>query len=483
MYSLREDWDPQRGWVADIVDKDGNVLVGDFTREMKTLDSGEGPTVQILGDYEKVKYVDSGEGTSFYKVLPLPDVNELNRQYELKKNQPFGAGEGPALGYEYGVRNENGDIYRKYDAQGNLTEYLDKDLKWQKTSEFKPKGVDFDEDRGELVTYYDSPVGVKRDYQSATINKWAIDKGGFLGPGGWQALASMAVALASAGLAAPAVGAIQGATGLGSLGASALYGGGVGALSGAITGGAQGALQGGLLGAAGGAASSLLSGSGAQAMPVDVGGGDFSGFNVGDAATWGMGEFQPFAGGDVGLGSGMVTQFLPDGSYVTLTPGGDYTYTVEDQGTRVLTPEEVENLMRNDILPADMQIPAEPTLSQRINSIFPEGITGDIIKGGLALGGLSVLDAVMPKQGQQASGTGGFTAAELQALVSAMPSAINQYIGMANQAGATAPVSGYPQSATLAQLFPGFSLPTTGEYGAGRFGAGYAPAAPTIGLV
>lgn len=106
------------------------------------------------------------------------------------------------------------------------------------------------------------------------------------------------------------------------------------------------------------------------------------------------------------------------------------------------------------------------------------GPYGSLIKGGLTLGGLAAASALAPKQSTD-TGKGGFTNEQLQAIVSLMPSAMGQYLSSAQggvPAAGAAPVS-------MAELFPGFSLPTTGAYGAGRFGTGYAPTAPTVGLV
>lgn len=469
MLRLREGYDDSIGSYAEIVDEKGNVIVGDFKpRE----------------DGSYVKTVSSGDSTGY---IDLPDLNELNRQYEAKKNQQFGAGLGPALGYEYATKNENGDIFRKFDAQGNLTEYMDRHGNWQSVNEFKPTGVAFDENTSQLVTTYEKP-GVQRSYtekDAQTINRWGIQRGGFLGENGWKNLAGLVATGLTAGFAAPAIGAIQGATGLGTIGAGALYGGATGALSGAITGGGQGALQGGLLGAAAGGLSGALGGGGAEAFPVDAPNANFTGMDVGNAATWGVGEFQPFAGGDVGLGSGYITQFNPDGSFVTLpTPNApEYTYTVEDDlgdiasnvqteeidpNARVLTAEEAENLMKYNILPADMQVPAGNFLD-KINSLFPEGAVGNVLKSALVAGGLSAASALMPKQGTSSEG-GGFTAEQLQAIVAGMPSAMQDYITMAQGTGA--PTSGFGQFGVaqgLPNLFPNYVLPTTGQYGAGRF--------------
>jgi hypothetical protein len=109
------------------------------------------------------------------------------------------------------------------------------------------------------------------------------------------------------------------------------------------------------------------------------------------------------------------------------------------------------------------------------------GPYGSLIKGGLTLGGLAAADALKPKV-DSASGTSGLTSAELQAMVAAMPSMIGQYTSQAGQGGMGLPTGGYNPSVNqaLANLFPGFSLPTQGPfYGAGRFGENYNPAPMT----
>lgn len=410
---------------------------------------------------------------------------------------PFGQGMGEARGYPYAITNAYGDEYQRFDANGNLTEYLNKQGKWEKASDIQALGV-VNMPGGGYQTEYRKP-GIDGTFFSSTyapmMSPYREDQGGFLGEGGWQNLAKLALTGVTAGLAAPATAAINAATGLGSIGSAALYGGLTGAAGGAITGGGQGALQGGLLGAAGGAAMGALGGGGAEAFPVEAPNANFTGLDAGNFNTWGMGEFQPFAGGDVGLGSGMVTQFNPDGSFVTLAGAPDYTYSVDtgaDQGSvtteqvdpneRVLTAEEAENLMRYNILPADMQTPAGFDLFETPKALL-SGEYGGLIKGGLTLGALAAANALRSNEPVPTGGSG-LTAAQLQAIVSTMPSMIGQYTAQAQDMGGTGQMGqGYTPavSQAIAQLFPTFSLPTTGPfYGAGRFGEGYAPNAPII---
>lgn len=129
---------------------------------------------------------------------------------------------------------------------------------------------------------------------------------------------------------------------------------------------------------------------------------------------------------------------------------------------------------------------AAPTAST-IGSLLSKGADvlagpyGSLIKGGLTLGGLAAASALKPKTDSSGATTqAGLSAEELNAIVSLMPSMVGQYT---NQAGIGQGGGSYtpPTAEALAQLFPNFSLLTTGPfYGAGRFGEGYTENAPTI---
>ena len=100
-----------------------------------------------------------------------------------------------------------------------------------------------------------------------------------------------------------------------------------------------------------------------------------------------------------------------------------------------------------------------------ISGMMPTGLTGDLIKGGLTLGGLAAASALAPKP---PSASGSLSAQELADMVAKMPSAMQEYLSNAKQSTASAP--------SFVELFPGFSLPTAGPYfGSGRFGDYYAP--------
>lgn len=139
-----------------------------------------------------------------------------------------------------------------------------------------------------------------------------------------------------------------------------------------------------------------------------------------------------------------------------------------------LTDAQAALLMEQGVLPSGMQTPA----GSWWQSLIPEGAAGSLIKGGLTLGGLAAAQALAPKQSTTGTGSQSLSAEQLQAIVAGMPSAMGNYLNMANTpyAGGV----GVPGSAnqSLINLFPGFSLPTAGPfYGAGRFGDYYAPQA------
>jgi len=105
------------------------------------------------------------------------------------------------------------------------------------------------------------------------------------------------------------------------------------------------------------------------------------------------------------------------------------------------------------------------------------GPYGSLIKGGISLGGLAAANALKP-QVDTSTGQSGLTAAQLQAMVAGMPSMVGQYTAQA-QNGMGQNYTGYNAPATIADLFPAYSLasaqmPTVGStnapvYGAGRF--------------
>jgi hypothetical protein len=130
---------------------------------------------------------------------------------------------------------------------------------------------------------------------------------------------------------------------------------------------------------------------------------------------------------------------------------------------------------------------AAPSAST-LGSLFSKGAEvlagpyGSLIKGGLTLGGLAAASALKPKTDTSGAGGAGMSAEELNAIVALMPSMVGQYTSQAGQGGIGLPTGGYNPSmdTSMANLFPGFSLPTQGPfYGAGRFGENYNPAPMT----
>jgi hypothetical protein len=122
---------------------------------------------------------------------------------------------------------------------------------------------------------------------------------------------------------------------------------------------------------------------------------------------------------------------------------------------------------------------ANPGLLASIEAMLPAGAMGSLIKGGLTLGGLAALSALAPKQGGGSTGgTPSLSADQLKAIVNSMPSAMGNYLSMASNPFGYGGGTIDSANANLANLFPNFSLPTTGPfYGAGRFGDAYAPQA------
>jgi hypothetical protein len=123
---------------------------------------------------------------------------------------------------------------------------------------------------------------------------------------------------------------------------------------------------------------------------------------------------------------------------------------------------------------------ANPSWLAAIEAALPAGAMGSLVKGGLTLGGLAALSALAPKQGGGGStgGTPSLSADQLKAIVSTMPSAMGQYMSLAGNPYGYGGGTIDSANANLANLFPGFSLPTAGPYfGAGRFGDYYAPQA------
>lgn len=144
-----------------------------------------------------------------------------------------------------------------------------------------------------------------------------------------------------------------------------------------------------------------------------------------------------------------------------------------------LTDAQAALLMEQGILPASMQVPAA---GGGLGAFLGGLGSNSLVQGGLALGGLAALNALAPKIGGGGSTGGaapsGLSSEQLKAIVSTMPSAMGQYMSLAGNPYGYGGGTIDSANANLANLFPGFSLPTTGPYfGAGRFGDAYAPQA------
>jgi hypothetical protein len=186
-----------------LVDQDDNVLT--YVNPIKD-DSG-----QPSGEFQ------IGEGS--YTSIDPEAINERAK----KGYVPFGTAMGPALGYEYGMKNSEGNIFRKFDAQGNLTEFLDQHGVFQPASSFQPVGLEFNASTGNLETAYRSPDSPRENIRESTaysVNPFHEDQGGWLGEGGWKRMGMLALSGLSAGLAGAAGGA--GLAGGAATGANAL---------------------------------------------------------------------------------------------------------------------------------------------------------------------------------------------------------------------------------------------------------------------
>ena len=211
-------------------------------------------------------------------------------------------------------------------------------------------------------------------------------------------------------------------------------------------------------GAAGGAGSSAAGGAGATAFPVSMGSGA-GGFG---STLTGLGA----TGAEAAAGFGSV--------------GGALGAAGTGLGS-----------LGSSMGAGSTALGAAAPSASTISGLFQKGADvlagpyGSLIKGGLTLGGLAAASALKPKTDTSGASGSGMSAEELNAIVALMPSMVGQYTAQAGQGGTGQPTGGYNPSTGqfMANLFPGFSLPTQGPfYGAGRFGENYNPA-PVTSLV
>jgi len=158
-----------------------------------------------------------------------PGNIEEKRQADLVKDIPFGVGMGQALGYSYELLNADGEPYQRYDAQGNLIEFVDRLTgKWANVSDVKPVGSTFDQMANKYITEYEYGGRKYTPYEgsgglakAAFMDPYSKDTGGFLGEGGWAKMAT----LVAAGFAPYALPYLATTAGLGAAGAAGVYGG------------------------------------------------------------------------------------------------------------------------------------------------------------------------------------------------------------------------------------------------------------------
>jgi hypothetical protein len=234
------------------------------------------------------------------------DIPALIDQQESANKRAFGTGFGQNVGYEYGLKNSEGNLFQKYDAQGNLIEYLDRDGVWQKASDVKPIGTKFNPLTGELDTVYSYSSANYGENPYITgqyvpgMSKFHEDQGGFLGEGGWSRMAGLVAAGLTAGVAGGAfAGAGIGGAGAAVPGSAAAIGTAAtkGALTSLAVSGLQGAspqemLKSGVVGAVSAGVGNAIGGAGLGPVGSKVarvglqsGLAAISGGNVGQAAV------------------------------------------------------------------------------------------------------------------------------------------------------------------------------------------------------
>lgn len=241
--------------------------------------------------------------------------------------------------------------------------------------------------------------------------------------------------------------------------------------------------------AAAGSVGTTAGGSGAVAYPINFGntiltGGELAGTG-GAGFLGGAGEILP---GAVGTGGGSLggTGIVGSTAGGFLGGAGEILPGAVGTGGGSLGAGGFGSALAGLGPAASAAAPSASTLAQMFQkgADVLAGPYGSLIKGGLTLGGLAAASALKPKTDTSGAGGAGMTPDELNAIVALMPSMVGQYTSQAGQ-GTGLPTGGYNPGtgSSLANLFPGFSLPTQGPfYGAGRFGENYNPA-PVTSLV
>jgi hypothetical protein len=263
-----------------LVDRNGNIVSSITPQEggkyaVNTSGGGDAATTQYGGGFT---------------------LEDIIKQSESEKNTPFGLSKGQAAGYAYELKNEEGEPFQRYDAKGNLTEFVNRLTgEWTKASDVKPIGSVFDPMQGKFVTEYqygDNKFTVMADPRMGTafapiMDPYSKDTGGFMGEGGWAKIAALVATGLSAGIAGGAFAgaglgvapgtmtAAQAAAALGGTQAMTLGAVGTAAAQGALANiaisGFQGAtpaemLKAGLIGAVSGGAGSAIGTAGLSAV-------------------------------------------------------------------------------------------------------------------------------------------------------------------------------------------------------------------------
>jgi hypothetical protein len=241
--------------------------------------------------------------------------------------------------------------------------------------------------------------------------------------------------------------------------------------------------------AAGAAGGTTAGGAGATALPVNLGSTITTSGGAGGVGAAGGG----FGGTGITAGAGGLGLQAPTAASLASMGGG--TGLLVPAGTNALSVGALGagglgalGSSLGAIGSASSALGATAPSASTLGSLFQQGADvlagpyGSLIKGGLTLGGLAAASALKPKTDTSGAGGAGMSAEELNAIVALMPSMVGQYTSQAGQGGMGLPTGGYNPNmdTSMANLFPGFSLPTQGPfYGAGRFGENYNPAPMT----
>ena len=190
-------------------------------------DSGSGTTESFLVDRSGsiISAVTPQDGGKYAVVSPGTGdagasttggaftMDDLIEQSVSAANIPFGVGRGQSVGYAYELKNEEGEPYQRYDANGNLTEFVNRLTgEWTKASDVKPIGTVFNPEQGKFVTEYQygdnkfisTPQSGGSTF-APIMDPYSKDTGGFLGEGGWSKIGALVAAGLTGGIASGAL--------------------------------------------------------------------------------------------------------------------------------------------------------------------------------------------------------------------------------------------------------------------------------------